>query len=87
VHAYVTGWTTEVRFPAGGEKGFFSSSPHPDRLRGPPSLPSSGYRIPSLGVKRPEPEADHSPPPTADVKNALIHTFSSLVRIHGTVLN
>jgi len=37
------GWTSRVRFPA--EEGIlFSSSLHPDRLWGPPSLLSIGYQ-------------------------------------------
>jgi len=35
---------------------------------GPTNLLSSGYRALSLGVKRPEREADHSPPSTAEAK-------------------
>jgi hypothetical protein len=42
---------------------FFSSPPRPERLWGPPSLLSNGYI-------RPGREADSSPPPNADVKNA-----------------
>jgi hypothetical protein len=38
-----TDWMTGVRYPAKAGK-FFSSSPRPDRLWGPPNLLSSGYR-------------------------------------------
>jgi len=51
--------------------GFFSSPLCPDRLWVPPSLQPNGYRRAlSLEVKRPDQEADHSPPSSAEVKNA-----------------
>jgi hypothetical protein len=61
--------------PAGGWE-FFSSPPSSDHLWGLPSLPSNGYRGwgPSLGVKRPGREADHSPPTSAEVKNVWSYT-------------
>jgi hypothetical protein len=40
---------------------------------------------PSLGVKRPGHEADHSPPLSAEVKNAWSYT-SPPIRLHGVVL-
>jgi hypothetical protein len=40
-----------------------------------------------LGVKRPEPEADHSPPSSAKVKNAWNYTSTPSIHIHGVVLN
>jgi hypothetical protein len=50
---------------------FFSSPPRPERLWGPPSLLSNGYRgALSLRVKQPGREADHSPLSSAEVKNA-----------------
>jgi hypothetical protein len=54
----------------------FSSPPRPERLWGPPSLLSNGYWGGgfSLGVKRPGREADHSPPSSAEVKNAWNYT-------------
>jgi hypothetical protein len=42
-------------------------------LWGPPRLLSNGYRG-SLGVKRPESEGSHWPPPSAKVKNACSYT-------------
>jgi hypothetical protein len=39
-----------------------------------------------LGVKRPVREADHSPPPSAEVKNAWSYTSTPPVRLHGVVL-
>jgi hypothetical protein len=38
-------------------------------------------------VKRPELEADHSPPSTAEVKNAWSYTSTPPVCLHGVVLN
>jgi hypothetical protein len=46
-------------------------------------------RIPwalSLGVKRPRREADHSPPSSAEVKNAWSYTSTSSIRLQGMVL-
>jgi hypothetical protein len=55
-----------VQFPVGVR--IFISPRRPDRLWGPPNLPSNG--LPgtlSLGVRRPGREADHSPSTRADV--------------------
>jgi hypothetical protein len=52
----------------------FTSSYRTDRLWGPPNLPYNGYRGSFLGVKRPEREADHSPPTSAEVKKMWIST-------------
>jgi hypothetical protein len=51
-------------------KRFFSTLLSPDRLWGPPGLHHSKHRRPylALGIKRPEREADHSPPSSAEVK-------------------
>jgi len=56
----------------------------PDRPWGPPRLLFSAYQeVPSLGVKRPGREADHSHPSTAEVKNAWSHTSTQPVCFHG----
>jgi hypothetical protein len=54
---------------------FFSSTPWPDRLWNPPQ-PSIKWvpRALTLGVKWPGREADHSPPSSAEVKNAWSYT-------------
>jgi hypothetical protein len=62
------GRRVSVRVPLGS--AIFSSPRRPDRLWGPPSLFSNGYR----GLKRPEHEADHSPPTSAEGKNTWICT-------------
>jgi hypothetical protein len=41
----------------------------------------------SLGVKRPGREADHSPPSSAEVKNAWSYISSPPIRFHGVVLS
>jgi hypothetical protein len=64
---------------------FFSSPPCPDWLLGPPNL--CVPRALSLGVKRAEREADHSPPYSAEVKNERIYTSNPPIRLHGVVLS
>jgi hypothetical protein len=41
----------------------------------------------SLGVKRPGRETGHSPPSSAEVKNAWSYTSTLSIRLHGVVLN
>jgi hypothetical protein len=41
----------------------------------------------SLGVKRPENEADHSPPSSAELKECMELYLYSLIRLHGVVLS
>jgi hypothetical protein len=41
----------------------------------------------SLGVKRPGREADHSPPSTAEFKNAWSYTSTLPVRLNDVVLS
>jgi hypothetical protein len=42
---------------------------------------------PSLGVKQPVREADHSQPSSAQVKNACSYTSTPPTRLHGVVLS
>jgi hypothetical protein len=55
-----------VRVPVGIT--IFTSSRRRDRLWGPPSLLSNGYRGLIPGVKRPERKADYSPATNAEFK-------------------
>jgi hypothetical protein len=41
----------------------------------------------SLGIKRPEREANHSPPPRTEVKNARYYTSTPPVRLNGVVFS
>jgi hypothetical protein len=65
---------TVVQFAAGAGKKFSSLSPHPDWLWGSPNLLLDAYQGLSLGVKWLEHESDHSPPSSAEVKNAWSYT-------------
>jgi hypothetical protein len=40
-----------------------------------------------LGAKRPGPEADYSPPASAEIKNAWSSTSTPPIRLHGVVLS
>jgi hypothetical protein len=57
------------RFGSRQGKGFFSFLPRPNRLRGHLASYPVGIGDFSPWVKRPEREADHSPPYSAEVKN------------------
>jgi len=39
----------------------------------------------SLVVKRPEREADHSTPPSVEVKNMWIYSYTPPIRLYGVV--
>jgi hypothetical protein len=80
------GWTTVVLFPAGA--GSFSL--HHRVQTGSGAQPSSypvGTICFTLGVKRPECEADHSPPSSAEVKNACSYTSTPPVRLSVATLS
>jgi hypothetical protein len=53
----------------------------------PESVWTRVLRASSLRVKRPGREADHSPPSSAEVKNAWSYTFTPPTRLHGVVLS
>jgi hypothetical protein len=72
--------------PAGAAE-FLSLSPHPDLLWGPPTCLYSAYHGDlSPGVKRPGHEVDHSPSPSAEIKNAWSYTLTPPIRLHCVVL-
>jgi hypothetical protein len=78
--------SSRVRFPAGA--GNFSL--HHRVQNGFGSHSASYPVVPgalSLEVKRPGREADHSPPSSAEAKNAWSYTFTPPVRRHGVVLS
>jgi hypothetical protein len=72
--------------PGGGWE-LLSSTPCPDRLWGPPSLLSNGYRRLFLRVKRPGREADHTPPSSAEVKECVELYLHSPIRLPGVMLS
>jgi hypothetical protein len=76
------GWTSSR------DKRLFSCPRRPDRLWGPHSLLSNGYRGGALcpGVKRPGCGNGHSFPPSAEVKNGGA-ILRSPIRLHGLVRN
>jgi hypothetical protein len=43
--------------------------------------------IPFLGLKGPGHEADHTPPSSAEVKNAWSYTSTTTIPLHGVVLS
>jgi hypothetical protein len=77
---------SRVRFPAGG--GNFSLHHRVQNVSGahPASYPM-GTRGSFPGVKRPEREADYSPPSSAEVKVCVEIYLHSPIRLHGMVLS
>jgi len=73
--------------------------PRLDGLWGPQSLLSNGYLCLHPGVKRPGREAEHSPPPSTEVKDAWRYTYNlqyvfmgwylikQWIRLHSVVLS
>jgi hypothetical protein len=79
-------WSSRVRFPVG--LGIFLFTTASRTALGPTQPPIQW--VPgalSLGVKRPGREADHSPPSSAEVKNAWSYTSTPPIRLYGVVLN
>jgi hypothetical protein len=84
-----TGLTTEESWFDSRQKqvGFHSSTPA-TRISNSPSLLSNGYWGAACPeVKRPEREADHSPPTSAEVKNVWSNTPTHPTRLHGVTCN
>jgi hypothetical protein len=81
-----TGYGLDGRgsFPGRGKR-FVSSPQRPDRLWGPPSHLTNGYRGAfSLVVKRPGSKADYSPPSSVEIKNdGAIPPFA--IHLHGVL--
>jgi hypothetical protein len=77
---------SRIRFPA--EAGNFSLHHRVQNGSGahPASYPMN-TRDSFPGVKRPVNEADHSPPSSAEVKNAWNYTSTPPIRLHGVVLS
>jgi hypothetical protein len=76
---------SRVRFPA-RSGNFFHHRVQNDSGAHPASYPT-GTRGSFPGVKRPEREADHSPPSSVEVKNEWSYTFTPPVRLHCVVLS
>jgi hypothetical protein len=75
-----------VRFAAGA--GNFSLHCHIQTGSGSTQPPIQWVPgAPSLVVKRPGCEADHSPPSSAEVKNEWSYNSTPPVRLHGVVLS
>jgi hypothetical protein len=82
-------WPRGRNSSPGGSKNFhFSTSSRPTLGPTQPSIQWTPGTI-SLGVKGPAHEADHSPPPSAEVKKTWVCTSTPLppIGLHGVVLN
>jgi hypothetical protein len=80
--AGATGRTIRGLNPGRG-KIFFSPPERPDRLWGQTSVLFSGYRCAFPGIKRREPNDDHSPPSRTEVKNEWSYKSTAHTRLHG----
>jgi hypothetical protein len=87
VKRWATGWMIRAWSPGRGWEIFLLTTA--SRLVLGPTKPPiqwvSGAL--SLGVKRPVPEADHSPPSSAEVKNAWSYTSTPPILLHGMVIS
>jgi hypothetical protein len=82
------GFTAGIQFPAGATIGCFPFATVSRPALG-PTQPHIQWVLGalSLGVKRQEREADHSPPRTSEVKNAWSYTSSPPIHLNGVVLS
>jgi hypothetical protein len=79
---------SRVRLPAGRGVGIFLFTTVSRMALGPTQPRIQWIRgALSLGVKRPGREADHSPPSSAEVKNAWNYTSNPPIRLHSVVLS
>jgi hypothetical protein len=81
----VRGWTIRGSNPGRGQRFPFFKN-RPEHLWRPFSLLFSGYRFCILGLKRPRPDVDRSPPSSAEVENKWSHTSTPHrpIRLHST---
>jgi hypothetical protein len=77
---------SSVRFPVGAGNFSLHYRVHNGSGAHPASY-TTGTGDPSLGVKWSGREADHSPPASAEVKNAWSYISNPRIRLHGVVLS
>jgi hypothetical protein len=77
---------SRVRFPAGAGNFLFTTASRTALGPTQPPIPWVPAAL-SLGVKRPEREADRSPPSSAEVKECVELYLHSPIRLHGVVLS
>jgi hypothetical protein len=89
VWRWATGWTIVVLgFDSRQGLGIFLFITVSRTAVGPTQPPIQWVPgAPSLRVKQPGREADHSPPSSAEVMNAWSYTFAPPIRLHGVVLS
>jgi hypothetical protein len=81
-------WAGRSRFDSRQGLEIFLSATASRPAQGPTQPPIQWVLIAiSLGVKWPDREADHSPPSSAEVKNAWSYTSTPPVSLHGVVLS
>jgi hypothetical protein len=78
----------QVQLPAGEDDRIFFFATESTPILG-PTQPHTQWLPGALasGVKRPEHEADHRPPSSAEVKNAWSYKSITSTLLHGAVLN
>jgi hypothetical protein len=89
VQRWATGWTIGVLvFDSRRGLGIFLFTTVSRTALGPTQPPIQGVPgAPSVGVKWPECEADHSPTSSAKIKNEWSYTSTPPIRVHGVVLS
>jgi len=92
IHKFPTYFSTTTKLRAGRSrfelrqtKRLLSSPSDPHWLCDPSGLSNGNRRL--LEVHLPGYEADHSPPSSAEVKNAWSYTSTHSIRLHGVVLS